>query len=74
MFGLGKPQSKFGRFLNKHDISQQDLVRESGVNKTTISRLAQGDAFRPSVKNAGKIVRALRKLTKKEIDYEDFWM
>lgn len=73
MFGLGKPRSKFGRFLDKNGISQQDLVRESGVNKGTISRLCQGDAFTPSVKNAGKIVKTLRELTGRNIDYDDFW-
>ncbi|KYG33439.1 helix-turn-helix domain-containing protein [Priestia endophytica] len=72
MFG-GKPRSKFGRFLDKHKISQQDLVRESKVNKTTISRLCQGDAFNPSIKNATKIKSALKRMTNKNIDYDDFW-
>lgn len=74
MFGLGKPESKFGKFLRKNGLSQQDVVKKSGVNKTTISRLAQGDAFRPSMKNASKIVKALRELTNKNVDYDDFWM
>lgn len=73
MFGLGKPRSKFGRFLDQHDISQQELVEESKVNKTTISRLCQGDAFSPSMKNAQKIIKALRKMTNKDIDYDDFF-
>ncbi|PEE25977.1 transcriptional regulator, partial [Bacillus toyonensis] len=38
MFGLGKQRSKFGKFLDKNGISQQDVVRESGVNRGTISR------------------------------------
>jgi putative transcriptional regulator len=73
LFGLGKPRSKFGKFLDNHGISQQDLVRESGVNKGTISRICQGDAFKPSMKNASKIIRALRRLTGKNVDYDDFW-
>ncbi|QPA33382.1 helix-turn-helix transcriptional regulator [Thermaerobacillus caldiproteolyticus] len=73
MFGLGKPRSKFGKFLDKHEITQQDLVRKSGVNRGTISRLCQGDAFKPSMKNAHKIIKALRQLTGKNVDYDDFW-
>ena len=73
MFGLGKPRSKIGKFLDKNDISQQDLVNESKVNKTTISRVCQGDAFQPSMKNASKIIKALRKLSGQNVDYDDFW-
>ncbi|MDO7485468.1 helix-turn-helix transcriptional regulator [Peribacillus frigoritolerans] len=73
MFGLGKPRSKFGRYLDKHKISQQELVDESKVNKATISRICQGDAFQPSMKNAGKLIKTLRKLTGEPVDYDDFW-
>jgi len=74
MLGLGKPESKFGRFLRKNGLTQQDVVKKSGVNRTTISRLTQGDAFNPSMKNAIKIEKALRELTNKKIDISDFWM
>jgi putative transcriptional regulator len=73
MFGLGKPRSKFGKFLDRNDISQQELANKSKVNKATISRIAQGDAFQPSMKNAGKLIRALRELTGKNVDFDDFW-
>ncbi|MES1040620.1 helix-turn-helix domain-containing protein [Peribacillus simplex] len=73
MFGIGKPRSKFGRYLDKHKISQQELVDESKVNKATISRICQGDAFQPSMKNAGKLIKTLRKLTGEHVDYDDFW-
>lgn len=73
MFGLGKPRSKFGRFLDKNGISQQELVNKSGVNRGTISRLCQGDAFSPSGKNGNKILKALKQLTGKSVDYDDFW-
>lgn len=73
MFGLGKPRSKFGRFLDKHKIRQQDLVKESKVNKTTISRLCQGDTFKPSLTNGNKIIKALRKMTGKNVNIDDFW-
>lgn len=71
-FGLGKPRSKFGKWLDNQKISQEDLSKESGVNKSTISRLCAGDAFQPSMKSASKIIKALRRKGK-EIDYDDFW-
>lgn len=74
VFGLGKPRSRFGKFLDKNNLSQQDIVKESGVNRGTISRICQGDAFQPSLKNGNKIIRALKKLTGKNVDYNDFWM
>ncbi|MBM7592230.1 helix-turn-helix transcriptional regulator [Brevibacillus fulvus] len=70
--GLGKPRSKFGRWLDSERISQEELVRISGVNKSTISRLCSGDAFKPSMKSALKIISALRRVGK-NVDYEDFW-
>jgi len=73
MFGLGKPRSRFGKYLDKKGIKQQDLVRESKVNKGTISRICQGDAFKPSLENARKIIKALRKMTGEKVDYDDFW-
>ncbi|QWC25152.1 helix-turn-helix transcriptional regulator (plasmid) [Bacillus haikouensis] len=73
MFGVGKPRSKFGKYLDKHGIKQQDLVKESKVNKATISRLCQGDSFQPSMKNSSKLVKALKKLNNKSVDYDDFW-
>lgn len=71
VIGLGK-SSKLARFLKRHGLTQQDLVKSSGVNSATVSRLCSGDAFKPSIKNAGKIIRALKKVDK-NIKHDDFW-
>ncbi|OUA14880.1 transcriptional regulator, partial [Bacillus thuringiensis serovar aizawai] len=34
----------------------------------------QGDKFSPTMKNAQKIIKALKKLTNKDVHYDDFWM
>ena len=39
MFGLGKKRSRFGKYLDQHSITQQEMAKESGVSKSTISRL-----------------------------------
>jgi putative transcriptional regulator len=73
-FSLGKRRSKFGEFLDKHDLTQQDVVAKSGVSRGTISRLCQPEHEEgPTMKNARKIIKALRELTGKNIDYDDFW-
>ncbi|MDP4085778.1 MAG: helix-turn-helix transcriptional regulator [Bacillota bacterium] len=66
-------KSKLAKFLKKHELSQQDVCRDSGVNKATLSRLCSGDSFRPSMDNGQKIIKSLRRLTKKNVDYDDFW-
>lgn len=61
-------------FWRKTKITQQELAERSGVSKSTISRVCQGDKFSPTMKNAQKIIKALKKLTNKDVHYDDFWM
>ncbi|MBP3953634.1 helix-turn-helix domain-containing protein [Bacillus suaedae] len=72
MFGLGKQRSRFGKFLDRHSILQEEIAKESGVNRNTISRLTKADDNRPSMKNGSLIIRTLRK-EGYEVDYDDFW-
>jgi putative transcriptional regulator len=72
MFGLGKKRSKFGRFLDKNAIIQQELSKESGVNRNSISRLTKSDDNKPSMKNASKIIKTLKKAGF-NVGYDDFW-
>jgi putative transcriptional regulator len=66
-------RSKLAKFLKDHDLTQQDICKDAGVNKATLSRLCNGDSFRPSMTNGQKIIKSLKKLTGKDVDYEDFW-
>ncbi|MEC1744093.1 helix-turn-helix domain-containing protein [Schinkia azotoformans] len=72
MFGLGKKRSKFGKFLDRNGISQQELSRESGVNRNSISRIASDQDKSPSMKNANKIIKTLKEAGFK-VDNDDFW-
>ncbi|MEH6947140.1 transcriptional regulator [Peribacillus asahii] len=73
-FSLEKRRSKFGKFLDKHDLTQQIVVTKSGVSRNTISRLCQPKYEEgPTMKNARKIIKALRDITGKDIDYDDLW-
>lgn len=72
MFGLGKQRSKFGKFLDENRIMQEEIAKDSGVNRNTISRLTKSNDNRPSMKNGSKIIKMLRREGYK-VDYEDFW-
>lgn len=72
MFGLGKKRSLFGRFLDKNSIVQQEIADESGVSKSTISRLCQPEENEPTLHVAKKIIKTLRG-NGYNVDYEDFW-
>ncbi|MBN6890048.1 helix-turn-helix domain-containing protein [Cytobacillus horneckiae] len=72
MFGLGKKRSKFGRYLDRNGIIQEELSKISGVNRNTISRVASSDEQQPRLKNAAKIIKALKK-SGYDVDYDDFW-
>ena len=73
MFGLGKPLSKFGKFLRKNDITQTELKEWSGVNQNRISRISRSNLYKPSLGNGQKIIRALKRKGF-GVDFEDFWM
>lgn len=73
MFGLGKPLSKFGKFLRENDITQTELREWSGVNQNTISRISRSNQNKPSLGNGQKLIRALKRKGY-GVDFEDFWM
>ncbi|MDI3090085.1 helix-turn-helix transcriptional regulator [Priestia megaterium] len=70
--GLGKKRSQFGKYLDKKSITQQEIAEGSGVSKSTISRLCDPKGHEPSLKNAKKIIKFLKKHDP-IIDYSDFW-
>ncbi|WEH08164.1 helix-turn-helix transcriptional regulator [Alicyclobacillus fastidiosus] len=72
MFGLGKSRSKFGRWIDERGITQQEISDASGVNRNTISQLANDKTAAPSWKTKRSLIRTLRKYDS-EINAEDFW-
>ncbi|WP_369899798.1 transcriptional regulator [Bacillus manliponensis] len=72
MFGLGKPMSKFGKFLRRNEITQTDLWEWSGINQNTISRISRSNEYKPSLENGQKIIKALRRRRHK-VDFDNFW-
>jgi predicted transcriptional regulator len=57
-----KPRSKLGKWLDKRGISQQWLVKKSGVNKNTVSDLCSGKNTNPKAQTLKKIIKALKEI------------
>jgi transcriptional regulator with XRE-family HTH domain len=61
-FGLGKDRTKFGRWLDRKDISQIELEELSGLSRRTISRLCNDKEYRPKLSTVARIKKALKQL------------
>jgi predicted transcriptional regulator len=63
VFGLGKKRSKLGKWLDKRGISQTWLAKTSGVSRTVISDLCNGEKkHSPRLETIKKIMSALKKI------------
>jgi len=47
------------RVRNKLDLTQDDLVRKSGVKHTTLTKIESNVVIKPSVQTVAKIAKAL---------------
>ncbi|AOM13794.1 helix-turn-helix domain-containing protein [Bacillus thuringiensis] len=72
MWGLGKKRTKLGKFLDKHNIEQEWLVRKSGLGRNTIGELANNFDRSPTQKTMQKILKTLREVDPR-IKADDFW-
>jgi len=72
MFGIGKMRTPFGKWLDKKGILQEWIVKETKLNKFTISKLANKMDHMPSGRTMKKILLALRKIDP-NIKQDDFW-
>ena len=72
MFGLNKPRSKFGKWIDKRGINQSWIAKKASVSKGTVSQLASDDNRVPTLNNAKKIIKALQS-AEYNVDYSDFW-
>ncbi|MED3553980.1 helix-turn-helix transcriptional regulator [Cytobacillus praedii] len=72
MWGLGKPQSKLGKFIAKHGYTIQELSAASKVNRNTLGKVCSDKSYIPSQKTMQKILKAIRKLDP-NAKMSDFW-
>lgn len=72
MFGLGKPRTKFGKWLDRKGILQGDVAKKSKVGRTTISNMCSDGDYEPKYSTFSKVQKALDKMGY-DVDYDDFW-
>ncbi|MGN8234444.1 helix-turn-helix domain-containing protein [Priestia flexa] len=72
MFGLGKQRTKLGKWLDQRGITQAWLMKETGLNKNTISELTSDKDRSPTLKTMQKIIKALRKVDS-SVNSNNFW-
>ncbi|MEK4031029.1 helix-turn-helix transcriptional regulator [Pseudobacillus sp. FSL P4-0506] len=63
-FGLGKSRTKFGKWIDRKEISQIDLEVKAKLSRRTISRLCNDNAYTPKYETVTKIKKALQKIGK----------
>jgi hypothetical protein len=70
---LGKTRrSKLGKWLDKNGYLQEDLVRESKVNRNTVSKACSDAEYIPGPSVAKKLLKAIRKIDPNK-KFDDFW-
>lgn len=72
LFGLNKPRTKLGKWIDKRGIKQEWLIKQSGVNKQTISLSCNDKDYMPSGRTMQKIINALREVDA-SVRAEQFW-
>lgn len=71
-FGLGKPRTKFGSWLDQNGIKQSDFSEMSGLGRNTVSRLANDDQWMPERKTANRVMEAVNEIDEDKTT-RDFW-
>lgn len=72
-FGLGKSRSKFGRLIDRKQISQIEIEELTGLSRGTISKLCNDETYRPKQSTVAKVKKAMEKLGE-EVSDEHFGM
>ncbi|MDQ0270706.1 transcriptional regulator with XRE-family HTH domain [Cytobacillus purgationiresistens] len=60
--GLGKSRTKFGRWLDKKEITQIEIEELSGLSRRTVSRLCNDEDYQPKYSTVSRVRYALKKL------------
>ncbi|MDQ0975896.1 DNA-binding XRE family transcriptional regulator [Neobacillus niacini] len=62
LFGLGKQRSKFGKWVDKKGLTQQEIAEESKVGRTTVSNMCSDPEYSPRIETWVKIQKALKNM------------
>jgi transcriptional regulator with XRE-family HTH domain len=71
-YGLGKPRTKFGKFLDRCGIDQLAFAEKSGLGRNTVSRLCNNEEHGVYESTQIKAISTLRRMGY-DVRMEDFW-
>lgn len=72
MFGLGKPRSKFGKWMDKRGVSQKEVAKKAKVSEMTLTRMCSDRDHMPRISTWVKVQRALKSMGY-DVDRDDFF-
>jgi transcriptional regulator with XRE-family HTH domain len=72
MFGLGKPRTLLGMWIDRKGISQEELSKAAKINRDTVSAACSKRGYIPSPLVMKKILKALREVDA-SIRADQFW-
>lgn len=72
MWGIGKPRSKLGKFIDMYGYTIQELSEASKVNRNTVGKICSDKSYIPSQKTMQKILKVIRKI-EPDKKMSDFW-
>jgi hypothetical protein len=72
MFGLGKPRTEFGYFIDRIGKDQKWLEEITGLHRNTVGRLCNDKDYSPYMDTRVTVIRALRREGYNKT-MDDFW-
>lgn len=72
MFGLGKPRSRLGKWLDSSGKTQRWLATEAKISEDTATRICSDETYIPGNTTKKKILNVIRRF-EPNIKHDDFW-
>lgn len=72
LFGLGKKRSKFGKWIDREGITQEDIRRRTNLGNGTMTSLCNDADYVPKHSTWAKVERALKAMGH-EVERDDFF-
>lgn len=72
MYGLGKPRTILGRFLDQNRLTQESVRQWADISREIMAEICGNANYNPHSKTMIKIVGALRRMGH-DVSIEDFW-
>lgn len=72
MFGLGKPRSKVGEWLDSKGKTQKWLVSKANISEDTATRVCSDQNYIPGNSTKKKVLCVIREIDPGK-QHDDFW-